>query len=192
MPHTIVGIDPSLSSTGLYIYDNETKACQGYQIDGHVQSRHVGDRCESIAIYLAEKAKPAMASAILNVFIEEPSGALQGYAQDLRTLYWAIIRQLENIAFACFNTYPVSPKTLNKFLTGNGNCAAENKTLAILTKYRQYIPEEYVVSSDTKGGLMKYKDLYDAIGLALLGDCLLGGDGYTKLQKESLKKVTKL
>jgi hypothetical protein len=197
MPY-IIGIDPSLASTGLAIFKPEKRVIHYCcQIDGHV-GKHPGDRCEQIAQHAISSFSCHIydeTETDITLIIEEPSGQLQGYAQDLRTLYWAIIRHMEG---ECEDTgdniviYPVAPNTLKKFLSGRGNCSPEDKALAVITKYKQYIQDEYVVSSDTKGGLMKYKDLYDAIGLALLGDCLLGGEGYTKLQHEALNKVAKL
>ena len=128
----------------------------------------------------------------IHVFIENPAGALRGWAQDLPVLYWAIIEVLEAKKFFCANIYPVSSATLKKFLTGRGNCKPEDKALAVLRHYEHLIPEEMLVGPEKKGGLLAKKDAYDALGLAVLGHCFLSPNGFTKAQQESVKKVAVL
>lgn len=193
-PTYIVGIDPSLSSTGVCVYCPETCQTHVAQIDGHC-GRHPGDRCE----FIAGKVLNAISSSgivdacdSIDVFIECPAGLLQGPAQDLRTLYWAIIRHLEDEEFLYTTIYPVPPTTLKKWLTNRGNCKPEDKVFAVASKLKHMIPPEFVVSDETKGGIARWKDAYDGIGLAALGHCYLGGSGFTKAQQESLKKIEDL
>ena len=190
----ICGIDPSLSSTGVCIYDTQSRKTSVAQIDGHHKDCHVGARCERIAAAVIDAiCKPPMEDCMtLDVFIEQPGGMLQGPAQDLRTLYWAIIRHLEMEKFIYPTIFPVAPATLKKWLTGRGNARPEDKAYAVLTKLRHLLPEEYVVSDETKGGISKFKDAYDAVALAALGECRLGEGEYSKAQVEAVKKVVRL
>lgn len=190
-----VGIDPSLSSTGVCVFDTETMQTFVAQIDGHHKDCHVGERCHRIAWAVDEFISRTIGDAVLDgyhVFIEEPAGLLQGPAQDLRVLYWDIVRVLEGCPFGVCTIYPVPPTTLKKHLTGRGNCKPEDKCFAVLTKLNHLLPQEYVVSDESKGGISKFKDAFDAVGLAALGHCYLGGDGYTKAQKDCLGKIKAL
>lgn len=189
----VVGIDPSLSSTGVCIYDTSDDAspCICAEIKSTTAKGHHGQRCEDIA------------DAVLNflqtndlqdeeafVFIEEPMN-LQGHAQDLRALFWYIINGLEYHCPA-MEFYAVPPNTLYKFLTGKGQTRAVNKVVAVQKKYGHLIPPEFVVDYDTPGGIEKHADVYDSIGLAALGECRLGEGEYSKAQVEAVKKVVRL
>lgn len=194
MPY-IVGCDPSLSSTGLCVYSPEDQRTYVAQIDGHRADYHVGQRCRSIAnMVLHEISTSGIVDACDHVdcFIEAPLGPMQGFAKDLPILYWAIIMALEDEEFLHVTIYPVSSATLKKHLCSRGNAKPEDKVVAVLSKLKHMIPEKYIVSPETKGGISVYKDLYDAIGLASLGHCVLGGDGFTKAQRESIAKVVRL
>jgi len=190
-----VGIDPSLTSTGVCVLDTDTMQTHTAQIDGHHADCHVGERCRMIAAAVNfEITRSPLLDACdrIEVFIEDPSGHFQGYAQDLRVLYWAIIMDLEGDKFLYPTIHSVSSATLKKFVCGRGNAKPEDKVVAVLSKFQHMIPEKYIVSPETKGGMSAYKDMYDAVGLAALGHCYLGGDGFTKLQQEAVKKVRTL
>lgn len=195
----ICGLDPSLTSTGVCVYnpsdENGVSISHVAQISGIHKDCHVGERCERIARQVINEICSSGvidACETIEVFIEEPGGMLQGTAQDLRTLFWAIVRHIEAEKFIYPTIYSVAPATLKKMLTGRGNCKPEDKAYAVLTKLKHMIPEKYVVSDETKGGIMKFKDAFDGIGLAALGECYLGGGDYTKMQRESVAKVKKL
>jgi Holliday junction resolvasome RuvABC endonuclease subunit len=191
----IVGIDPSLSSSGVCVFNTDTMETHVAQIDGHHNDCHLGERCRRIAAAVNHQISSSQlldACDRVEVFIENPAGALRGFAQDLPVLYWAIIMELEGEKFLYPTIYPVASATLKKFVCGRGNAKPEDKVVAVLNKYSHMLPEQYVVSPETKGGMMAFKDLYDAVGLAALGHCYLGGDGYTKAQVESLAKIKPL
>ena len=192
----IVGIDPSLSSTGVCVYDTATGQTYAEQIDGHFKDEpHVGERCDRIACHvLSAIVNSGLLDACDNieVFIEEPSGRLLGEAMDLRTLYWNIIRWLEHDEFLYQTIYPVPNATLKKFLTGKGNGKPEDKALAVLTDYHNLLPEEKVVGPGTSLGLLCYKDLYDAVGLAALGRVVLEPDTAPKWKQEAVKNIGRL
>lgn len=191
----IVGIDPSLSSTGLCVADTDTGKTHAAQIDGHHSDCHLGERCRRIAAAVNQQiASSRLLDACdrIEVFIENPAGPLRGFAQDLPVLYWAIIMDLESDKFLYPTIYPVASATLKKWLTGRGNAKPEDKVVAVLDKLKPMIPEQYIVSPETKGGMMAFKDLYDGVALAALGDCYLGGDGYSKAQRDAVAKVKSL
>lgn len=191
----IIGIDPSFSSTGFCVYDPEQQQAYLAQISKPREGNHVGNRCRSIANEVGEQiVRSGLVDACdtIHVFIENPAGALRGWAQDLPVLYWAIIMGLEAEKFLYTNIYPVASATLKKFLTGRGNCRPEDKALAVLRNYEHLIPEEMLVGPEKKGGLLAKKDAYDALGLAVLGHCFLSPVGFTKAQQESVKKVASL
>lgn len=190
----IVGIDPSLSSTGVCVYDTDAQSTYAVQIDGHHKDCHLGERIERIACHVVNavvESKLVDACDPIEVFIEEPSGRLMGEAQDLRTLFWAIVRWLEQAEWLEATIYKVAQGTLKKWLTGKGNGKPEDKALAVLENLKPLIPEDKLVGPGTGRGLMCYKDLYDAIGLAALGACYLTGEG-TKAKQEAAKAVTAL
>lgn len=192
----IVGIDPSLSSTGVFVWDTETGKTYAEQIDGLFKDQpHVGERCDRIACHvLSAIVNSGLLDACdsIEVFIEEPSGRLMGEAQDLRTLYWNIVRWLEHEEFLYQTIYPVPNATLKKFLTGNGHAKAPDKALHVLTSFREMIPEDKLVGPGTKHGLLDYVDLYDAVGLAALGRVVLEPDTAPKWKQEAVKNIGRL
>jgi hypothetical protein len=191
----IVGIDLSTTSTGVCVYNPDLGATHAAQIDGHHPGCHTGERCRRIACAVNEeltRSNLLEACDNIEVFIEAPLGPMQGFGRDLPILYWSIIMNLEDDKFLYPTIYPVSSATLKKFVTGRGNAKPEDKVVAVSTKYKDLIPLEFRVSPETKGGIMLYKDMYDAIGLAVLGHCVLCGDGFTKGQIEAVKKITRL
>mgnify|MGYP003787224469 FL=1 len=131
----------------------------------------------------------------ITVFIESPQGSFRGEANDLPALYWIIVNTLEDAEWnGSFRlvTYPVSPNELFKFLTGKGRTPRVNKVVAVQKKYGHLIPDEFVVDYDTPGGIEKHADVYDSIGLAVLGECVLHPEKFTKAEQEAVRKIRRL
>ena len=171
----IVGIDPSLTSTGVVVLDDTGAFLGAAQIPSgpgealHRRLRKIA-RDVDMAICRADDD-----SLVVSVFMEEPGGALKGAAQDCRTLFWFIAEELcrgENVTLCS-----ISPSTLTKFITGRGNATAQDKCAAVMSRWMYILPEEFHVSPEQKGGVGRLKDLFDGMGLAQAGLTHLTGEG---------------
>ena len=188
-----VGIDQSFTKTGICILCTEAQTSLCREIPSDTSNGHHGKRCLQIANEIKEILNDeAMGGATrYNVFIEAPSGSFRGQASDLPALYWHIVNAIEEYSHS-WPIYPVSPNELYKFLTGKGRTAAVNKVVAVQKQYGHLIPPEFVVDYDTKGGIEAHADVYDAIGLAALGECYLYPDRFTKAQRDAIAKIKQL
>lgn len=182
----IIGIDPSLTSTGVVILSDAGDYLAAAQIpSSNAEPMHV--RCRSIA-----RRALAVASShedcAWHVYIEEPGGELKGAAQDCRTLFWFLVEELVGWKYARVEVYATAPSSLKKYMTGRGNATPADKCSAVMARWMHLLPEEFHVSADTKGGIAKFKDLYDGLGLAQLGLTHQTGQG-TAPQKEVAGKL---
>lgn len=165
----IKGIDPSMTSSGVVVLSDSGEYIDSAQIpstSGELISRRLGAIVKCIVAVC-----PLSEGDSCDVFIEEPAGELRGPAQDLRTLFWMIVDEFDSLRNQgmSISLYTVSPNTLKKFLTGRGNAGPPDKCLAVMNKYMSLFPEKYRVSVESTGGILKYADLYDGMGLAQLG-----------------------
>lgn len=195
----IVGIDPSLTSTGVVVLSDTGEVLGAAQVPSgpgaalHVRLREIA---ESVACVIwRSRDGRALGTAgfpdgppprRLQVFVEEPGGALKGAAQDCRTLFWFIVEQLCTEGWCDVSVYSIAPATLCKFITGRGNAKADDKCAAVMKRWMHLLPEEFHVSPESKGGVGRCKDLFDGMGLAQAGLVYLTGEG-TVAQKSALK-----
>ena len=191
----IAGIDGSLSSTGFCsMRDGSVIACGQYedkeQLMMPFRMRRIASVVVGSIIYQVEKGEE------VNVFTEEPCGALQGYAANLNALYWFIVEEFYSVQSAnqiVVNIYPVAQKSLTKFITGNGNAKHKDKAYSVTQTWMELLPEEFHVTDSTKPkGIMKYADLFDALSLCKLGECFFNSEGFEKYQVEIAGKIGRL
>ena len=203
----IVGIDPSLTSTGVVVLDDAGGFLGAAQVPSgpgealHVRLRAIAESVENV-IWQSRDGRWLGAAGFsdgpppipLYVFVEEPGGALKGAAQDCRTLFWFIAEQLcrEDEGWET-SLHSIAPATLTKFITGRGNATAQDKCAAVMARWMHLLPEEFHVSPEQKGGVARCKDLFDGLALAQAGLVYLTGEG-TVAQKATLagkvKKIT--
>ena len=187
----IIGVDGSLTSTGLCILSRDGQFLGADQIASDPKApTHV--RCRGIARAITEHLQKHDVS-LWWAFMEEPGGSLQGDAGDLRTLFWFIVEELANYQRAVVSIYGISAKGLTKFVTGNGNSKAGDKAYAISKDWMDLLPEEFHATDRTKPkGLMRWADLWDALALCKVGRQYLQLEEGTTTQQEALQKIKRI
>lgn len=187
----IVGIDPSLTSTGVVILSDTGDYLAAAQIPSSNAER-MDVRCRSIAKRVCDTLGPFIGgphSDRVSAYIEYPGGNLKGPAQNLLVAYWYIIDEFtRRVLEHNLSIYAVAPQGLTKYITSRGNAKAADKCAAVMSRWMHLLPEQYQVSADTKGGIGKYADLFDGMGLAQLGLTHQTGQG-TAWQKEVAGKL---
>lgn len=187
----IIGIDPSLTSSGVVILSDAGEYLAAVQIPSSNAER-MDVRCRSIAKRVCDTLGPFIGGPHgdrVNVYIEYPGGNLKGPAQNLLVAYWYIIDEFtRRVEEGRLGIYAVSPQGLTKYITSRGNAKAVDKCAAVMSRWMHLLPEQYHVSADSKGGIGKYADLFDGMGLAQLGLTHQTGQG-TAWQKEAAAKV---
>lgn len=176
MSHKVIGVDPSLASTGLaFVGDEETYAgvipSRGKRAD-KLPAR--AERIQDIALEVADwwPYFPTARPADLYV-IEGPAHGLPGGSiWDRAGLWWRIVHSLPTDRIAV-----VSPTTRAKWATGKGN-ADKGAVAAVAARL---CPDVELTSSDAA----------DALILALMGAHALGDrpDLDTQYRGEALLKV---
>lgn len=149
----IVGIDPSLTATGIADADGGLHTITSKPDDGTVT-----DRARRIATITAHLRPHRLADAHL-VVIEGPAFSRQGQAGvHLRAgLWWRIVGLLHS---AGVPVAEVSPSTLKKYATGKGNADKSDMRMAL------YKRAGLDVSSDDEVDAWWLRQM----GLAHLGD----------------------
>ena len=187
----IVGIDASLSSTGVVILSDEGKYLWADQITSD-KADPIHVRCRSIVRRVLGGCS-LHEDAVWDVFMEEPMGGLQGEAGDLRTLFWFIVEALCDWEHAKVSIYSISAKGLTKWVTGDGGASSGDKAYCISQKWMERLPEAFWATDSTKPkGLMRWADLWDALALCMVGRHYLGLDGGNKAQQEAIANIKKI
>lgn len=186
----IIGIDPSLTSTGVVILSDAGEYLAAAQIPSSNAER-MDVRCKSIAKRVCDTLAPFIGRGEpVGVYIEYPGGNLKGPAQNLLVAYWYIIDEFSRRVMEYrLSIYAVAPQALTKYITGRGNATPADKCAAVMSRWMHLLPEQYQVSAEFKGGIAKHKDLFDGMGLAQLGLTHRTGAG-TVWQKEVAGKLT--
>jgi Holliday junction resolvasome RuvABC endonuclease subunit len=188
---TVLGIDASLTSTGLALMDQNTGTVIGTGTVGSAKLRG-GERLKSNLENFRLFYKP-QETHIQMICLEDYAygagahknneGVFQGSQRFLQTAEWTGVIKVE-LAFV-FPHVPlvlVSPPTLKKFVTGSGNSPKENLMLEAYKRFGWEAPTN---------------DEIDALGLAALGRCLLlqqngnsaWQEGLSVKQKEAVLKA---
>lgn len=190
MATCIVGIDPSLSGTGVCLMiGNDVVDCNVFTSD---KSENVCQRCRAIAVSIRRILEKQPVDDVIAV-IEQPGGALQGQAGDLRTLFWFIVEELTTWEHATVSIYSMAPNGLTKWVTGSGNAKAGDKAYHVSQKYMKLLPSEFHATDATKPkGLMRWADLWDGLCLCLVGRQYMGLDEGNQKQKEAVQGVKKI
>ncbi len=188
----LIGIDPSLTSTGVVILSDAGEYLAAAQIPSSNAER-MDVRCRSIAGRVRETLVEFISGPHgkrVSVYIEYPGGNLKGPAQNLLVLYWYIIEEFaRRIVLSELSIYAVAPQALTKYITSRGTANGADKCAAVMSRWMHLLPEQYQVSADSKGGIERFKDLFDGMGLAQLGLTHQTGQG-TAWQKEVAGKLT--
>ena len=178
----VVGIDPSLTSTGVAVVDTDDRLV----IDVHrVQSKGArGDtwvqrlaRIEDMADRVVQIAERRRLYGLGLVVIEAPSLASRnaGSAHDRSGLWWAMYARLNDLDVT---VVPVPPANRAKYACGKGNAPKDAVMLAAAKRYPQ---------ADLTGN-----DEADAVILAAIGARLAGQPIEDSLPKTHLDALTKL
>ena len=141
----VLGIDPSLTSTGIARVDTEdrlvaqtwTITSKGAQADTLAQrrerlamiaERHIGD----YAIGIGERGTDLGGRADLAV-IENPALSKNNNGTSmLNGLWWLTVHRLYSLGVA---VVAVQPNTLKKYATGKGNAGKDEVLLAVAKRY---------------------------------------------------------
>lgn len=141
----ILGIDPSLTSTGYCLIDEievlATRTLKTHDLRGMPRLRYIERALSEVLV-----KKPDLV-----VMEGYAMGVKGGRVFDIGEMGYAYKRILYT---AGIETYIVSPKTMKKFVTGSGNAKKPQVQAALLTKWDLDITQE---------------DEADACGLALFG-----------------------
>ncbi|MBN8883469.1 MAG: crossover junction endodeoxyribonuclease RuvC [Salana multivorans] len=174
VPPRIVGIDPSLTSTGVAVIDRTT----GIQLH-RVQSKGrktatLPERDHRLAD-LANRIYTHVTGADL-VVIESPaySNSL-GSMHDRSGLWWLLVRHLHADHVPVLE---VPPTVRAKYATGRGNAGKDEVLAAVIRRY----PHTNVTGNDVA----------DALTLAAIGARLTGWPLEPTLPQTSLTALTKL
>lgn len=188
----LIGIDPSLTSTGVVVLSDTGEYLAAAQIASSNAER-MDVRCRSIAKRACDVLADFIggpASERVSVYVEYPGGNLKGPAQNLLVAYWYIIDEFSRrVTEERLSIHAVAPQALTKYITSRGNAKKEDKCASIMARWMHLLPEQYQVSADAKGGITRFADLFDGLGLAQLGLTHLTGVG-TAWQKEVAGKLT--
>lgn len=163
----IIGIDPSLTGTGL-CWGDKTPA---FNLIGSTPSkpdvRYRITRFDDLAQQVAKICRPLCPKAI---YIEGYSFGSQGAGKISTCEYGGLLR-FWLMANCDAKIIEVPPKTLKKFFTGSGNAKKCHMHYAAATRYNQTESNDNLIDAFALWRLgmldtMKYPDLIDAIEVA--------------------------
>jgi len=175
MYETVVGIDPSLSSSGIIVINREGQIVSNQTIKSPPSGSLLVDRMLRIEKIVREVMQIVSAASPSVICIEAYSlgSNMPGVAARVELgglLRYALFRATTKI-------YEVAPTTLKKWATGKGNC--EGKIPVVVALMKRYQVE---FSSD---------DLYDAYALARIAFQIAEfGPCDTELQGECVTTIT--
>ena len=161
----VLGIDPS-TTTGLAIADEDCKVLYAKEIS--FPKLRGFERTSSIMaeiLGLVEREKPDLI-VIEAMIVGRASSAISmiSIGSILRYFLWQ--EDLGNL--------DVSPSTLKKFVTGKGQAKKE--------EIMMYVLKNWGYASQTN-------NVADAVGLAMLGVCRLGGGKFTAAQNKVVDQI---
>lgn len=175
----IIGIDPSLTSTGLAVIDTEdrlvvpvwTVGSSGHRADPW-HARHARFRALTAQIIATTDADDADLAVI-----EAPTlgQGRQGGHLDRHGLWWSIYGALADLHVT---VVPVSSATRQKYATGKGNAGKDQVLLAVARRY----PHIEVANNNEA----------DAVVLAAIGARYLGEPVEDHLPKSHLDAMVKV
>jgi len=166
----IVGIDPSSKSTGIVVQTHE-----GMWLDKLITTKrprkeapmkdpgrleYIRDQAIRFVSSCGDKAWTEVGRPVL-LCIESPA-TQKGYASINQALHWCV-RQAFGVWFNT-TTLVVAPKSLRKFITGNGH--AEKGTCGARAQAMWGVIIEQLENGDQE-------DVLDALGLAMIAECWL-------------------
>lgn len=161
----IIGLDLSLTGTGLADYNMETGkfTCETFGTKGKRTDTFEmrGERLRKMADYIVKWATAGPADPSL-VVVEAPSyGSQNGSQHDRSGLWWLVIGELQRrgipIAY-------VAPRSRAKYATGNGNSGKDVVLAHVIERYGEFV-EDTTIRNDNEA---------DAVTLAAIGARLLG------------------
>ena len=175
----VVGIDPSLTSTGVVVVDAQDRlTVQTATVESRgARSDSWASRSERVRGLAASVTAEVPVSARL-VVMESPSLSQRnaGSAHDRAGLWWAIYWRLTDRGIPVL---PVPPAVRAKYAAGKGNAAKDAVMLAVARRY----PHVDIGNNNEA----------DAMVLAAIGARLLGEpveDSLPKTHTDALQKVT--
>jgi crossover junction endodeoxyribonuclease RuvC len=171
----VLGIDPSLSSTGLAVihHGSDTVAVDHISTTGH-RDATITDRVERITRITKGVAEWLTPHYVQLAVIEGPSlGSRGGSPWDRAGLWWAIV---EHTLAAGIPLAIAAPSTRAKWATGSGGA---DKVAVAAAMQRRY-PDVELGNSDEA----------DALALATMGAQHLGWTKSTAAQRTTLAKVS--
>jgi crossover junction endodeoxyribonuclease RuvC len=174
----VVGIDPSLTSTGLALV----------HLDGTVETRRIqskgskdaswnerADRLGKLAMAITEPIAPGSL-----VVIESPSYAsVSTSSHDRSGLWWHIFQRLRNMHEATI--VPVTPAQRMTYAVGKGGGRGTDKDNILAATIRRY-PDVDITGND----------IADAVILAAIGARLVGSPLEASIPQANLKALAKL
>lgn len=170
---TVLGVDASLTSTGLALLDQNTGSVIGTGTVGSSKLRG-GERLKHNLEKFREFYRPQekyLQMIVLEDYAFGAGGALQSQ-RFLQTAEWTGVIKVEMaLVFPNVPLVLVSPPTLKKFVTGSGNSPKENLMLEAYKRFGWEAPTN---------------DEIDALGLAALGRCILLRQNRNETWQENL------
>jgi len=168
----VVGIDPSLTATGLatpvglHVVGSEPD-----QLDIRGRHKRLAEMAGTIALMVAEDVYPRYALCV----IEQPAYSKTNYQHERSGLWWMVVDHLLDAGHAVCE---VSPSARAKYATGNGKAAKDKVLAAVVRRY----PDQDVRDNNTADAL-----ILRAMGCRFLGDPL--EDGLPIAHKAAMENV---
>lgn len=181
-PYVTIGIDPSLTNTGLVVVD-----CAGDLVTSQsLKSKKSGDRPLDEIRRLKDLVERIYSTALASLE-HGPCLAVGLEGMAFMAKNTRSIVQLSSLNFMLRkkfmldwkkDTYIVSPTSLKKFVSGKGNCPKDQMFLETYKRWGVEFPDN---------------DQCDAYGLARIALAMTEGDkrAYTKPQQEVIKLLSK-
>lgn len=178
MRHVVVGIDPSLTSTGLVAVAGgsvlglkrvRVKPMGSERSDSHKRMRAI---VAEVGEFIASSTAAAAAiRAKVSVGIEGPAFmSRHGSPHERAGLWWLIFDDLHDRGLTPFI---VPPNSLKKYATGRGNASKDEVLAAVVRRYSD---------ADVTGN-----DVADALTIAAMGARHLGDPVEANMPKENQK-----
>lgn len=169
---TVVGIDPSLTSTGLVVLNDLRPQLRHFKSSGKKDDT-LFQRKQRLRRLAAEIVDHTMGWNPDLVVIEGPSMASKfGHPHDRSGLWWLIVAELQ------VPVMEVPPTVRMKYATGKGNAQKDDVLTSVVRRY----PDIEVRGNDQADAL-----ILAAIGRRLLGDPI--EDSLPVAHLDALKKL---
>lgn len=166
-----VGVDPSTSGTGLCIFDSDGSLIEAVSLKAIKNNDDDPKRFRDLANRLRKHMNPSTDIVMIEGFSYNSVGRGVSVTYGVG---WLIRDMLNEHGFRWLD---IPPKTLKKFISGNGN--ANKKMLEAPTK------EKWGFES-------KSNDIIDAYGLAKIAYSMYNHEGLLKYEQDILRKLRKI